>query len=431
VAQAPFSITLTPAGSTTPETIDRVVSWQTSQDIFTPADSWTMSVPATRANRKLFTTTIKGAQVKIRVGGHLCLTGLVDEVSEDTSTSATDLHVSGRDMAGLLLDCCVPSDRLSIAGQTLLQLAERLSSDLWPSMIGLPVEDNGPSRFLQAGGNYKANKTSVGLEIQRKAFGKKSPFHSQTQKIRVRNNAIELGETIWPVLEELAHQVGVHIWMTCDGHPFIGRPAYNTDPGAYGSGIVLRWDGARSVGNVEGVTFETSIAGRCSHYEVAGVSKSSRKSIGKQMLLDGGIIFDNGSAFWDWSAGYTTSPKLKLYKPGVIRVATEDNQRLVRSARRTVTERALNAFNYEVKLRSFVADSGAWWAMDSMVNVTDERNRIQRPMYITKVDRGMHRDSGTSCKLKLIPPGLWLTDQSEPNVQDDQWNSAMAKILQW
>jgi len=425
-----FSVTLTPPGSTKPETVDRVKSWSTSQDIFTPADSWTMAVPTTSANRKLFVSSVKGSKVQVRVGGNLVITGLIDEVSEDTSTDATDLHVSGRDMAGLLLDSTVPSDRLSVANQSLLTLAARLSSEMWPDLIGAPVEDNGPSRYLITGGNYRAAKTSVGGEIQKKAFGKKSPFHSGTSNIRIRNNAIELGETIWPVLEELARQVGVHIWMTCDGHLALARPGYNVDPGAYGSGIVLRWDGQKGGGNVRGATLETSIAGRCSTYEVAGVSKSSRKALGRQLLLDGGFIFDPSPSFWERLPNGTLG-RLLLYKPGVIRAATEDNQRLVRMARRTVIERALNSFNYEVVVKDFVADSGAWWAPDTMVNVLDERNRISGPMYIVKVDRSMDMERGKSCKIKLIPPNLWLTDDSEPNIPDGDWIKAIAARMWW
>jgi prophage tail gpP-like protein len=430
IGLSPFSVTVTPAGSTTPETVDKVLSWQTSQDIFTPADSWSVAIPTTRANRKLFVSGIKGSKIEVRIQGNLAITGLIDEISEDTGSSATDLHVSGRDMAGLLLDCCVPSDRLSISNANLLQLATRLSSDLWPQLIGAPVEDNGPSRYLLTGGNYRASKTSVGNEIQKKAFGKKSPFHSGTSNIRIRNDAIELGETIWPVLSELAQQVGVHLWMTCDGHLALARPGYNVDPGAYGSGIVLRWDGNRGGGNVLGVTFETSIAGRCSHYEVAGVSKSSRKALGRQILLDGGIILDPGAGFWT-HPGDGTLGALKLYKPGVFRAATEDNQRLVRAARRMVVERALNAFSYEVIVRDFLSDSGAWWAPDTMVNVLDERNRISVPMYLTKVDRAMDATKGKTCKLKLIPPNLWLTDESEPQVPDATWTQAIASKMPW
>lgn len=429
---SPLTITLTPAGSTTPETIDRVLSWQTSQDLFSPADSWSLAVPPTRANRLLFKASIKGAKVEIRVGGNLAITGLIDEVSENTGSSATDLHVGGRDMAGLLLDCCVPSDRLSIAGVNLPQLCARLSSDLWPQLIGAPVEDNGPSRYLLTGGNYKASKTSVGNEIQKKAFGKKSPFHSGTSNIRIRNEAIELGETIWPVLQELAQQVGVHLWMSADGHLTLARPGYNVDPAAYGSGLVLRWDGAKGGGNVRDVTLETSIAGRCSHYEVCGVSKSSRKSLGRQLLLDGGIILDPGAGFWTHDPVGTLGA-LKLYKPGVFRAATEDSQRLVRAARRMVVERALNSFNYEVVPAGtpFRSDSGAWWAPDTMVNVLDERNRINGPMYIVRVDRRMDRDQGSHCKLKLIPPNLWLTDESEPQVSDQDWMMAVAAKMPW
>jgi hypothetical protein len=43
----------------------------------------------------------------------------------------------------------------------------------------------------------------------------------------------------------------------------------------------------------------------------------------------------------------------------------------------------------------------------------------------------MDREQGSHCKLKLIPPGLWLTDESEPQVPDFDWMMAVAAKMPW
>jgi prophage tail gpP-like protein len=305
MSESSIKVLVTPLDSLQPVEVTHFQGWQISNCLTTPADRWSLNVTPTKANRQLFTHSRKGAVVEIYAHGALILTGRVDEVSRAATGNAYDLHVSGRDMAALLLDSCVPKDSLSVANLTLEQIVRKFTVDLWGDRFSEVRIDNGPNRYQMSSGTYKSNKLKAGGEIASKPFGKASAFRSGVRTERIRNNRIEYGETIWPVLAELAKQANAHLWCACDGSIVIAPPSYTMDASAYGAWLHAGWDPAaeRAIGgNIRELKFETSTAGRCSTYEVAGVGKSSPKARGKSVLLAGGVVHDPSPCFWDWSS---------------------------------------------------------------------------------------------------------------------------------
>ena len=450
---ADMELLVWPRGSTTPERVDKWVSYQVNWSLFN-ADNFTASIPATKINRALFKGG--GQKFQIKCSGALQFTGLIDERSDDTSTSATDLHVSGRDFQGLLMDVPVPYDRRSILNQTLLQIATRWTVDIWPEYIYSVVTNQAGSRYIAAGGSKSTTKVNTGgtaladnavrlsdgsyifktppkAKAVFKPFGKNAPQYAGTGQEQIRNTKVQTGISIWAALQDLAAQIGAHCWMSVDGALIISRPDYTFSSSAYGRGIELGWDrkANRSTGgNVSGVTFETSTAARFSEYRVTGVGKSKKKSKKAELLLDGGTIKDPGPAFWDALGSPSTWTK-RLYKPGIIAGKGIRNiNHLTRFARRYVCDKMLGGYSLDYKLNGHHAPSGALWTHDTTVRVNDERNEINDVLYIVGGSRSYSMTDGKHTVLKPWPTYVWLA-YDDPGTSSDEWHAKMATKVDW
>ena len=112
-------------------------------DFFTPADAWSLSlgIPATA-----IPDYVKPwAEVQVRLGTDVILTGRVDAVRRRLAKGEHRLELHGRDRAGVLLDCSAPvlaRRELTLAYSPLLMSAARgwawsirhVHSSTWDSM---------------------------------------------------------------------------------------------------------------------------------------------------------------------------------------------------------------------------------------------------------------------------------------------------------
>ena len=301
------------------------------------ASNFACQLPATKANRALV-KEVKGWDFEITADGSQQFVGLVDEKDEDTSKSNTDLHISGRDYTGLLMDSVIPPDLCGIFNQTLESLTKKWTHDLWPTKIFGVVTNAAASRYVAAGASSSTKSTKKTIESvspngdiiivektvrtkrRYKPFGRKSPDYLGTGTERITQGKVPFGETIFNALQDLSAQIGSHVRMANDGGVIIARPCYDFDVSGYGEGIVLKWNATENratySSGVIGVNYGTSIAGRKSQYHVTGFGKSKKKS--RSNILSGGVIKDPGPAFWEKTA---TPPYLGaelLYKPGKI-----------------------------------------------------------------------------------------------------------------
>lgn len=431
-----------PLGSRSAVEVRKWLSWKVDDDLFN-ANTFNAKLPATSENKALFTGG--GQYFMIFLDSYLQMSGIIDERSEDTGIGTTDLHVSGRDMQGILMDSIVPPGLLSLKNLTVMNMAKRWVTDLWPDYVTTITGNNAANRYVMSGGSkqrriYQATVPYVtasgavvpfivptGGERRRGKFGKDSPYFAGIST-KLRSTRAKLGDTIWPILADVAKQVGAIPFFTADGALCFCGPNYAGSPDAYGSGLTLRWDKKQKKaigGNIQGVLYETSIAARKSEYVIAGLGKSAKKALGRALLLDGGVIRDPGPAFW---APKITPPYYgdrRLYKPGVIKATTQDVKLLTRYARRTMIEKALGGFNLEYRVNGHFAPSGAFWVKDTTVNVFDQRNGLKAVYYIIHVSKA-EDVSGVHTTLKLWPTWLWMTLFDEPDKPDSLFYSAIA-----
>jgi hypothetical protein len=453
--------------------------------------------------------------------------GIIDERSDATKGDATDLMVGGRCVVGLLLDSVVPQNLLSLQKHTLEMVALK-AIEHFPGYFDQLTTNLAASRYKMSGGSAASapaesgkvippDRNAIGaallagnaalaaeLSVTRYAptnsngspsakVGTNSPYYAGVGDERFIKQRAKLGTTWYALLNDMAKQIGAHIFNSADGNLNIARPCYTTDPSAYGQGIVLNWDAANrraAGGNVLGVDCTRSIVGRCSQYIISGVGKVDKNNtytdngdpvgiisgyslngvltaavtavaplaapgltdtiaaldkaqglhqfianpVGQKPVSGAskgfGSLMDPGPTFWAWNSTYTSATP-RLQKLGYIETKTNNPQRLTRIVRRRMIENALAAYQLNYQVKGHHAPTGILYVPDTCINVLDQRNKIQGVYYIHSVKRSCNIKSGRTTTLKLWPINLWLTDNDESSVSWPDYYQAIAPLVTW
>lgn len=188
-------------------------------DFFTPADAWSLSlgIPATA-----IPDYVKPwAEVQVRLGTDVILTGRVDAVRRRLAKGEHRLELHGRDRAGVLLDCSAP-----VLARRELTLAEICATYLRP--LGI-------DRMDVQGGDSRKKVT------------------------------VEPGMSAWEALERAAELAGLWPWFTPDGVLKVAAPDYGR---AVDAELILDTTGTKN--NVLDLSMEDNCQRRWSEVTVLG-----------------------------------------------------------------------------------------------------------------------------------------------------------------
>lgn len=155
--------------------------------IDTPADSWNLAL--FRQGGQQLPESIQGAaSVQLFYGEEIILTAIADRISEAVKRDGYGLEISGRDLAGQLIDCSVPI--FNGRQVTLEELLQRyvLAGDFGSIIHDVRIQDN----------SWLKNKVSV-----------------------------EPSEALWDAIVKAAQVTGQHVWFEPDGTLSIGDPFAN------------------------------------------------------------------------------------------------------------------------------------------------------------------------------------------------------------
>lgn len=78
------------------------------------------------------------------------MTGIIDNQSDDKSKGSRSLRLSGRDLAGLLVDCSAP--QLNVKGMTMLAAAKKLVEP-WPQIAKVELRAEKMKRWIKSTSN--------------------------------------------------------------------------------------------------------------------------------------------------------------------------------------------------------------------------------------------------------------------------------------
>lgn len=153
-------------------------------DIGVPADAFSFSW--FDAEQDVLPDYVKaGSKCTVTCNGKTVLTGILDRIGQRVGRTGLTTNLSGRDLAGQLIDCHAPID-----AATNLSLSELIK------------------RYV-TGGDLASLAITIGKVQSDWLKGK---------------TGVDIGESIWDVLSAAAQASGQYIWLSADGALMIGNP---------------------------------------------------------------------------------------------------------------------------------------------------------------------------------------------------------------
>ena len=242
-------------------------SYDIESSLVVAADAWKVSLATSEL--QVPPAVQPGADVQLKMGDDVVLKGVLDALDHEVSKGGHRLRMSGRDGAGMLIDCSAP-----IFTTQLLTLDQVVAKIVRP--LGI---------------------TRIRID-------------AGTKLLRERVNT-EPGDSAWDMLRRAAEANGLWPWFEPDGELVIGGPDYTTAPVA---SLTLRRDGA----NVLCLAEARSIVPRYSEVTVLGQAHAVGGQAGKHNVRatqkDTGVTIHRPKIVTDHEATSTAVAKARANK---------------------------------------------------------------------------------------------------------------------
>lgn len=264
-------------------------------DFFTPADGWQLSLGV---HGNLPDYVVPWAEVQIRVGEDLVMTGRIDQIIQRYDKDRHVVDITGRDGAAVLLDCSAP---VFVARE--ITLAEAVATVVRPFGI-------------------------TGLEIAERdaAFVK---------------TTVEPGMSAWEVIQQAAEASGLWAWFAPDGTLRVAAPDYTTPPVA--DLIMYGDDPTRN--NVLELSAREDMARRWSEVTVLAQGAGTESSGGKASMR-----------------GTATDDSVTWYRPLIIREGCLDNPGdALKKAKKRLADGIMDSLTITAKVRGHRTSDGILW----------------------------------------------------------------------
>jgi prophage tail gpP-like protein len=341
--------------STRPETLELIIGgvahkgWLTydiESDLMTPADAW--NVRLAQPSIELPEQVVEGAKVAVRMTGETVLQGVLDERELGVSDGQHELQLSGRDSAGILLDCSAP-----IFTRSSVTLAQVVANIVKPLGI-VRIRD----------------EAQLGALLE---------------KVNT-----EPGDSAWDTLRRAAEANGLWPWFEPDGTLVVGGPRYDLPPV---DALVIRRDGKGN--NVLSLRERRSIVERFSEISVYGQSYAVGAGAGERDARHNikSTVADSG---------------VTGYRPKVV-VDHEATNEAIATARgfQLISEARLKGYTLLAELRGHRTSGGVLWSAGQRVAVKSEPHGIDG-IYFIMGRRFSGGRTGPRTTLTLKEDGVWV-----------------------
>lgn len=314
-------------------------------DLMIPADAWqvTLAQPGEYPD-----AVVEDAYVQLRVGKQLAMHGNIDEIDDAVSRGRHDLTISGRDGAGILLDCSAP---IFAAKKMLLKdVVESIVKPLGVSRVEIRAAE--PKRLVE------------------------------------RIN-VEPGDTAWNCLMHAAEANGLWPWFEPDGTLVVGGPDYSVPPVA---SLIMRKDGIGN--NIESLSRKRSIAGRYSVVTVLGQAPGDQYGVGKHAIAgsqqDTGVVRHRPKTLCDYEAVNRSTAEAR--------------------ARKFIADSRLKGHQITIMVKGHHAADGMLWQPGQRVHVYSEPQGIDDYFFLMGRRFTGGRGVPTQTQLRLVEDGIWVLD---------------------
>ncbi|TAM37836.1 MAG: phage tail protein [Burkholderiaceae bacterium] len=311
-------------------------------DLMTPADAWHVELAQTEI--KLPPSVDIGAGVQVRVGGQTVLSGLLDEREHSVSKRGHTLMLSGRDAAGVLIDCSAP-----IFGAQKLTLEQVVANIVRP--LGF------------------------------------TKFNISAEKLLMREKVnVEPGDTAWDALKHAAEANGLWPWIDPDGTLVVGGPDYNTP---VVDTLVMRYDGKGN--NIEQATEKRSQVPRHSKLTVLGQAHAVGLNDGRNNVK--GEAEDTG---------------IKTYRPKiVVDFEAISNAIASARAFKLMGDARVMGYELRLVVKGHRTAGGALWTPGQRVAVRCEPLGLDGVYFVMSRRLSGDRNNGQQTHLTLREDGVW------------------------
>jgi len=321
---------------------DRWTRYDIDSSLLIAADAWSVSLASTEL--AVPAEIRPGAAVQVRVGGEAVLVGVLDECEHVVDKNGHELRLSGRDLAGTLIDCSAP-----------IFTTQQLTLDAIVAKIVRPL---GVTRIR---------------------------IDADTKLLRERVNT-EPGDCAWDMLRRAAEANGLWPWFEPDGTLVVGGPDYTTAPVAT---LTLRRDGTGV--NLISLSERRSIAERYSEVTVLGQSHAVGGQQGKHnvraTVKDTGVI--------------TYRPRTVVDHEAVSAAIAEAR------GKKVISDARVNGYELRALVPGHRTEGGALWSAGQRVMVRSEPHGLDGIYFVMSRRFSSDRNRGQTTQLSLREDGVW------------------------
>ena len=321
------------------------ITYEIDSHLITPGDAWRVELAPPQD--ALPDVVVEGAPIELRVGRDTVLVGRVDTIDEETAKDRDTLILTGRDGAGVLLDCSAP---IFVAKQaTLAQVIANVVKPLGITKIK-----------ISAGSTYTNEKINI-----------------------------EPGDRAWNVLSHAAEANGLWPWFAPDGTLIVGGPDYTTKPVAT---LIMRRNGKGN--NVNSLKRTRSMAERYSEVTVLGQMHGTASEAGKNGIK-----------------GVAKDPAVAVYRPHVvIDHECESVAMAISRARKLLMDSRLRGLTLTAKVKGHRTSDGVLWTPGQRIHVVSEPHNVDAVFFLIGRRFSKGRMGGSTTTLTLKEDGVWTLD---------------------
>lgn len=328
-------------------------SYSIDSNLLVPADAWEVALAQSEISVPAGVTS--GADVRVALARNgaqeTVLSGKLDDISHAVRRQGQELRLSGRDGAGILLDCSAP-----IVSMRTLGLADVVAKIVRP------------------------------LGITRIRIDADSP------QMREKVN-IEPCDTAWDALRRAAEANGLWPWFEPDGTLVVGGPRYDRAPVAT---LVLHADGKGN--NVEALTETYSMAERYSEVTV----------LGQSFATGGGVTESEGK---NNIRAAVKDDGVSVYRPRVVVDHEAVTAEIARArGRKVISDSRLKGYTLLAEVKGHRTDDGALWTPGQRVTVQSDPHGLNGVYFLMGRRFVGDRSGGQRTHLTLKEDGVWVLD---------------------
>lgn len=329
-------------------------SYTIESDLLTPADAWRLRLELPGGRLPDGVRSGETARICIGTDATTIMTGRIDDVHSSVRRDAVSLDISGRDLAGQLVDCSVPIFTAQLL--TLEQLVARITQPFGVKKIRIDADN----------------------ALMREKFN------------------VEPGDSAWEALQHAAEANGLWPWFEPDGTLVVGGPDYSAPPVAT---LVLRLPPKEANNNVE--LFELTDCSADSYSEVTVLSQTH----------GGGELRTANHAI----KGRYTDPSVNYYRPKIVIDHESDTiKHAEERARKLVMDSRLKRWTLSARVAGHIINApgqpghGKPWAPGMRVNVVDEAHKLDTVCFLMARSFEGGRNQAPVTHLTLKEDGVWI-----------------------